>query len=375
MIYYETPDKAIQLALTYQGERPVLIYGRIDPEFLEQAESLLAFRRTFATLRMAEDELSRSFLYPFIIIYALMLVISLVLAFIFSERLAAPIRKLEKAVSDFASGSDGVKIRMNPGGEIGKLVKSFNLMVKRINRQRRRIIDMEKMASWREIARHLAHEIKNPLLPIRLTVEEMKDQYGGKDERYREFLESSAETVRDELDSLNRLVREFSSFARMPGLTMGEWSLRELALDVVGMYPGIRAEVDPNGYSGKFRFDRDKIKRVLINLLDNSIAASEGEDDVAVKIRITADAEQARLEFSDSGPGIPEEIIGKIFEPYFTTRGAGTGLGLSVVKNIILMHGGDIKARNIEGGGARFTLILPLDPAGNRSTGEQRDSI
>ena len=105
---------------------------------------------------------------------------------------------------------------MKAGGEVGRLIDAFNMMVSRLDAQRRRLTDMEKMATWREMARHLAHEIKNPLLPIRLTVQEIRDQYRGDDDRYKEILADSTRVVNDEVNHLTRLVKEFSSFARMP---------------------------------------------------------------------------------------------------------------------------------------------------------------
>jgi nitrogen fixation/metabolism regulation signal transduction histidine kinase len=359
--FYETENKALQLALWHpHGRRNFLFYETIDPEFLGNARKLLDGRQIFAQLRLAQSTLSRSFFYPFIIIYGVMLVIALVLALFMAERMAAPVRRLVAAAAAVAAGDWRIQLRRGIGGEIGRLTEAFNLMVSRLEAQRRRLLDLEKMAAWREIARHLAHEIKNPLLPIRLAVQEMRDQYRGDDGAYRESLSESARVVEDELEHLQRLVREFSAFAKMPGLAPSTGSLERLVSDVARLYPQVETRIAADPSLPEFSFDPDQMRRVLINLFENAAGAVAEVEGASVAIEMTRRAESAVLVFSDSGPGIPEENLSRIFDPYFTTRRGGTGLGLALVKNIILVHGGTIEARNAAAGGAEFTVTLPL---------------
>jgi len=371
--FYETEGRTAQFALwTPAGSRVSwLFYKRTDPEFLAHAGNLLEGRQLFAQLRLAQERLSRSFFYPFIIIYAVMLVISLVLAFYMSERLAAPLRRLAAATSAVAEGDWGVSLKEKTGGEIGRLVDGFNRMVGRLDMQRRRLLDLEKMAAWREVGRHLAHEIKNPILPIRLTVQEMRDQYKGADKAYDEMLSDSVRVVEDELAHLQRLVKEFSSFARLPGLSVVPGSMEGLMRDVARLYTGAEVSIEVGAGLGHSVFDPDQMRRVLINLFDNALSLLPPERQAKIRIRIRTEpgdgVETMVIEFTDNGPGIPTENLTRIFDPYFTSRTGGTGLGLSMVKNIILLHGGTIEAASPEGEGATFTIKLPVaGPPGDR---------
>jgi nitrogen fixation/metabolism regulation signal transduction histidine kinase len=273
-----------------------------------------------------------------------------------AERLAAPIRSLVRGAGEVAAGDWDYRLEIKAGGETGRLVEAFNEMVVRLETQRRRLSDLEKMATWREMARHLAHEIKNPMLPIRLTIEELRDMYQGDDPRFKEMLEESTRVVTDELGSLQKLVREFSSFAKMPDMTPVSGSLERLARDVAQMYPQVESTIDAEPVFPELLFDPDQIRRVIVNLFDN--AASVGASQV--RITLTVSGSEAVMSFADDGPGIAPEHIDKIFEPYFTTRKEGTGLGLAMTKKIILVHGGSITAASHEGTGVTFEIRLPL---------------
>jgi nitrogen fixation/metabolism regulation signal transduction histidine kinase len=351
-----------------------LFYKRTNPEFLAHAENLLEGRQLFARLRLAQERLSRSFFYPFVVIYAVMLVISLLLAFYMSERLAGPLRRLVGATSAVADGDWHISLKEKTGGEIGHLVESFNRMVGRLDSQRRRLIDLEKMAAWREMGRHLAHEIKNPILPIRLTVQEMRDQYKGQDRAYQDMLSDSVRVVEDELTHLQRLVKEFSAFARMPGLSPVSGSMGQLVRDVARLYPQAAVDIDVDPHLPESVFDPDQMRRVLINLFANSLSVMPPGEQASITIHMGSQGESMTLRFSDNGPGIPPEHIARVFDPYFTTKTGGTGLGLSMVKNIILLHGGTIEAVSPAGQGATLTIVLPLSGPSD-ATGSEKDAI
>jgi nitrogen fixation/metabolism regulation signal transduction histidine kinase len=373
-IFYETEDRSILFALwrpevqneVQYPESPVsmpeifLFYKKTDPEFLANADRLIGGRQIFAQLRLEQGLLSRSFFYPFIIIYGLILLFSLVLAFVMAERLASPIRRLVQGTRIVAGGDWSYRLRSSTRGEVGHLIDAFNVMVARLESQRKRLIDMEKMAAWREIARRLAHEIKNPLLPIRLTIEELKDQYKGEDKQYKEMLSESTRVVGDELNSLQKLVKEFSSFAKMPDMSPRMGSLEPLVRDVAKLYPHMPVRVEANPDLADFAFDPDQMRRVLVNLFDNSIAAIGAKKDGSIRIQLGQANGDAVIEFADTGPGISADKLPKIFDPYFTSKSEGTGLGLAMVKNIILLHGGSIEAESNEGSGTLFTITIPM---------------
>jgi two-component system nitrogen regulation sensor histidine kinase NtrY len=364
--FFETESRAIQFAVWAPRGRigddhsVFVFFKRTDADFLANAERLLEASQIFAQLQLRRPTLSRSFFYPFVLVYAAILLISVVVALATAERLSGPIRRLAEGAKTVAAGDWTHRIAPAGAGEVGALVRAFNEMVSRLDAQSRRLVDVEKMAAWRDIARHLAHEIKNPLLPIRLTVEELRDQYGGDDARYRELVEESARVVGDELDHLQNLVKEFSSFARMPDLSIRVGSLEALVRDVARLYSQVetRIEVDPD--IPDFAFDADQMRRVLVNLMDNALAVAKGGEAAQVRVRLVRSDGSAVMTVSDNGPGIPAEIKRKVFDPYFTTRKEGSGLGLAVVKNIVLMHGGSIDVGGGEGEGAVFTITLPL---------------
>jgi nitrogen fixation/metabolism regulation signal transduction histidine kinase len=250
------------------------------------------------------------------------------------------------------------------------LVDAFNDMVARLDDQRRRLVDMEKMAAWREVARHLAHEIKNPLLPIRLTIEELRDQYRGDDAAFRELLLESTRVVGEEIEHLQRLVRQFSEFARMPELHARPGSLDALARDVAALYPQVTTTHAAAETVEPFAFDPEQMRRVLVNLYDNAVAMMPGGN-TAVRIAIARVGAYAVMRVGDNGPGIPPDHRSRIFEPYFTTRREGTGLGLAMVKNVVLLHGGDIAVESTVGTGTTFVIRLPLagpPPAARKET-------
>lgn len=354
--YFESENRTCQLALWSR----VLFYRETNPEFLDNANALLSGRQIFAQLRLTQATLSRSFFYPFIVIYGVILVLSLTLALVISERLAQPIRRLAQGARVVAGGDWSYRSDIRAGGEVGRLVGAFNTMVSRLDAQRRRLVEMERMATWRDMARHLAHEIKNPLLPIRLTVQELKDQYAGDDTHYHEMLDESARVIGDELNHLSKLVKEFSSFARMPDIAPRSGHIEPLVNDVARLYPQLTTTVECEPGLPEFLFDPDQIRIVLVNLFENAAAAMQDVANAQLRVSIGKVGADIVMMVSDTGPGIPSDLISKVFEPYFTTRAEGTGLGLAMVKNVVLLHGGTIHVHSATGTGTTFTVALPL---------------
>ncbi len=284
-----------------------------------------------------------------------------------AERLANPVRRLVQSTRIIAAGDWSYREKSRAGGETGQLITAFNGMIERLEQQRKRLIDMEKMAAWREMARRLAHEIKNPLLPIRLTVQELKDQYKGDDPVFGQLLTDSTQVVGDELDSLQKLVKEFSSFARMPEMSPRLGSLSRLLEDVAGLYTRPPVSITAASAIPDIPFDPDQLRRVLVNLFDNSSIALKDQPDGRIQVDLAMAGDEVEIRFSDNGPGILPDVLPSIFDPYFTTRSEGTGLGLAMVKNIILLHGGSIEVDSTAGKGAVFYIRLPVNPAGREA--------
>jgi nitrogen fixation/metabolism regulation signal transduction histidine kinase len=239
-------------------------------------------------------------------------------------------------------------------------------MVREVRESRDRIVYLEKISGWQEVARRLAHEIKNPLTPIQLAFQQLEARWRACDERdpaFGQLLAEAGEIVREEIGTLQRLVEDFSSFAKLPEVRPEPAELADFVDEFVRTSPQLAEEADLEVRRGSgpcpVALDRPLMRRVLANLARNAVEAARPAR-ARVHLGVARARERAVLTVSDEGPGIPEDLRERIFDPYFTTRHEGTGLGLAIVKKIVLQHGGEIAAGTRPGGGASFTIALPL---------------
>jgi two-component system nitrogen regulation sensor histidine kinase NtrY len=224
----------------------------------------------------------------------------------------------------------------------------------------------ERLAAWAEVAQRVAHEIKNPLTPIRLSAERMVRRYRKNPDGFGEVLEDGVGTIVREVEMLRSLVAEFSRFARMPHVSPEEGDVRSTVGDAVALYRDIPEKAAVKAELAKVlprhRFDQEAMRRCLINLIDNAVAVSEDGAPVVVRVQAGPRHESVRIEVEDRGPGIPEEDRARIFDPRFSRRAGGTGLGLSIVYQIVADHGGNIRVEPNPVGGTRFVIELPAVP-------------
>lgn len=223
----------------------------------------------------------------------------------------------------------------------------------------------QRMAAWREVARRIAHEVKNPLTPIQLSAQRLRKRYLDKLAGEGDIFDLCTKTIIGQVDELKHLVSEFSSFARMPAVQKKRGSLDEMARETLVMYQEGHKEVTFNLLCDQeipvFLFDRKQIERVLINLLDNAVAAvAEQGGEVTVEIKVDLPQNQVFLEVRDNGPGVNDEDKLHLFEPYYTTKKTGTGLGLAIATTVVADHGGYIRIKDNLPVGARFIVELPL---------------
>ena len=225
------------------------------------------------------------------------------------------------------------------------------------------LIRAQKVAAWREVARRLAHEIKNPLTPIQLCAERMRRQFAGAEPRARALVDECTSTIVGEVESLKGLVDEFSQFARMPSPRTVPTDLTRLIADALGLYDGVvagvRIEQRPAPGLGLVKLDPEQIRRVIINLVDNAIEAMERRGHIVLETQLDAANHVVRVIVADNGPGIPPAEREKLFLPYYSTKRRGSGLGLAIVRRIIAEHGGSIEAGDNTPHGTRFTIELP----------------
>jgi two-component system nitrogen regulation sensor histidine kinase NtrY len=225
------------------------------------------------------------------------------------------------------------------------------------------LVRTQKVAAWREVARRLAHEIKNPLTPIQLSAERMRRHLSSAPEPTRALVEECTDTIVEEVESLKALVDEFSQFARMPAPRTVSTALHELLADVLTLYHGIFPDVEIRQRFAdslpKVAIDPEQIRRVIINLIDNAIEAMEQRGTIEIETQHDPSNNLVRIVVADDGPGIPVSERDKLFLPYYSTKKRGSGLGLAIVRRIIAEHGGSIDLTDNTPRGTRFAVELP----------------
>ncbi len=281
-----------------------------------------------------------------------------------------PLAEIEAATRRVARGELDSAIRSNFGGQADRTMGAFNRMTEELNRTQQRLLRAERIAAWRDIARRIAHEIKNPLLPIQMSIETMQKTYASRHPDFDEIFRESTSTILEEVDRLKLIVTEFSRFARMPKPNAEELDVREIVQHVVGMHASgaaaVTAVLPPT--LRKVRADRDQLTQVLVNLVQNGMDAATSHHAntgspavVLVEVHDVPDRNAVQIVVTDNGPGIPLDARANVFEPYFTTKAHGTGLGLAIVHRIVSDHGGTIDIHDAKTGGAEIQITLTTE--------------
>ena len=333
---------------------------------LDEARAVAERSRDFEKLGA---EIRSTLLRSFGALLVLSAIAAAALGFLIARRTTRRVSSLVVATRRLAAGD--LSVQVDPGrssDELAGLARAFNAMVREVRESRDRIVYLEKISGWQEVARRLAHEIKNPLTPMKLAFQQLELSWKRSpardaDPALGKAVKDAAEIVRDEIATLQRLVEEFSAFAKLPEVRPGPADLGEFVEEFVRTSPQIAEKADVEvvraAPSCPVALDRTLMRRVLVNLCANAVdAALPGRARIHLGIARTRD--RAVLTVADEGPGIDRGLRDRIFDPYFTTKGTGTGLGLTIVKKIVLQHGGEIQAGERPGGGASFSVVLPL---------------
>jgi two-component system nitrogen regulation sensor histidine kinase NtrY len=265
-----------------------------------------------------------------------------------------------------ARGDLDHRVPVRSEDEIAAVAAAFNFMMEDLKTSKERLVIAERIAAWQEIARRLAHEIKNPLTPIQMAMDTLRKTWKKQHPSFGEILEESTTTVMQEADRLKHIVSEFSAFARMPKPEFQRLDLNELVRSALALYQGGAVPVEMKLFPILPQIDADKnqLNQVVLNLVENARDAigQRTEGRITVSTRLGEAGDRAMLIVEDNGPGIPLDLKDKVFAPYFTTKHTkgGTGLGLAIVHRIVSDHGGRIAVADVPGGGARFAIELPL---------------
>ena len=291
------------------------------------------------------------------------------LSFWAARRITRPVERLAAGAREVASGNWNARVEMASRDEIGELARAFNSMTLQLVEQRERLVQTERVAAWRELARRLAHELKNPLFPLQITIENLqraKEQAPGEfDEVFRE----SSETLLAELANLKKIIGRFSDFAKMPPPQLERVDVNELVRQTMRLFEAqfkagdrapIEVRIECAQDAGCIEADPEQLGRALQNLALNAIdAMPEGG---TLRIRTARRDGTVELEISDTGQGLSREECERLFTPYYTTKQHGTGLGLAIVQSVVADHKGKISVESEPGRGTTFRIELPEKP-------------
>jgi len=293
--------------------------------------------------------------------------VGLVLLLLLTRNFTQPVGQLVAAAQKVAEGDLDAQIDSRRSDDLGVLVQTWNAMVARLEEQRAletRLAAAERRASLGHLASGIAHEIRNPLNTIALAVEYLRRRFLPPAASERREFEETTDSLRDEIGRLNGLITNFLSYGKPMRLSPATFDATELAREVareLGPEASLRGiEITVRGDRAELAADRDLLKSAFLNVALNAVqmAGAGGR----LTIASDSDARGIRVRFDDNGPGIPPEHLPKVFEPYFSTREAGVGLGLAMTRKIVHDHGGGLSAENLTGGGTRFTFTLPRAP-------------
>ncbi len=340
----------------------------IDPailRYLNETEQAVSF---YYSVENSQTGIKITFAIIYIIVVTLLLFLSTALAITFARRLTLPIVNLISASEDISKGNLSAKVPETEVDEEFKMLnKNFNSMIERLQQQQEKLLTAERYTAWETVARKLAHEIKNPLTPIQLSIDRMRERYSKKISEGSDEFERYLQTINRQIKDIEKLVNEFSSFARMPRPIMKPIDVNKLILrsfELAKMSSKNKMNLKNENQVSKIKGDEEQLNRVFINLLKNSEEAlNEKQSKIQdfkgkINVEITSNNYYIVVRISDNGSGISD--IKKAMNPYYTTKLKGTGLGLPIVNKIINEHSGDLSIINNKNkDGLTITIKLP----------------
>jgi nitrogen fixation/metabolism regulation signal transduction histidine kinase len=347
------------------GDRPgVEIYSRdLGGISMEQLSTQLREARRLVDAIDARD-LRRGFTLTLLVLLGATWFVSLVPLVVIAHRVSRPMQQLTAALTDYAGGDwsrrleTGGKPGVQPRDEVGRAIEAFNRMADQLEESRERLVHLTRLASWQSLARKTAHELKNSLTPIRLTVEEMQARQPASE---RAFMDQAVQIVVSEIESLERRVRAFSEFASEPPVHPEVLDINAVVTERIALlrpaHPRVTYHLRLDDERPRVHAAPDLVNGILTNLLQNAAEAARPGGSVLVLTR--RDGERVVIDVHDSGPGLSQDVSARLFEPTITFKKDGMGLGLSIAKKNALLSGGDITVVPGELGGAAFRVTLP----------------
>ena len=305
-----------------------------------------------------------SFISVIIHIYLIIIVLAILLSLFIGKQLSAPLSMLENKLKDMRLGRRNEKIDYTLNDEIGQLVKQYNRTVDQLDNSAKLLAKSERETAWKSMARQVAHEINNPLTPMKLTIQQLQRTKNINDDRFDDYFIKSTTMLIEQIDNLSRIAGTFSDFARMPEAKFERIDINARLRSVVQLFANNNEHVQLDYQVSDneiFVFaDPEQMVQVFNNLLKNAIQSIPNEREGKIQVRLNKIAEEISIEISDNGTGIENELSDKLFVPNFTTKSTGMGLGLAISKNIIELTGGKITFTTKVNEGTTFKVTLPI---------------
>jgi len=350
----------------------------IDPAIDGRFQAVGIRKRDIAHEQRGKPEIERAVIEVIGIASAFVLVFASLIGFVVARTTTRKVGELSRVMRRVGHGELEARARVRGRDELGQLALAFNRMLDELAQAQRKVAYLQRIGAWQEMARRIAHEIKNPLTPIQLAVQQLREKDPGLSPEFSRMLRSAVEIVEDEVEGLRRMVTSFSQFAKVPEVRLARVELGRVLEEFERAYGHLTEQADdllvvapPEGVV-VIDADRQLLKQALVNLVENAVLSAREAGRVPVRVEVATVRQEDTIEIrvDDNGPGIVAELRERVFEPYETTREQGTGLGLAIVKKIVLDHRGEVWVDDSPLGGARFVVrlpIVPTPPAGKSS--------
>lgn len=316
----------------------------------------------FAKQYELEDEVS-GFIVAFLNIYLFLLFIAIMITILISRYLSRPLLIIKNKISSINLQQDIEKIDWNKNDEIGELIREYNRMVDELQESARKLAISQRESAWREMAQQIAHEIKNPLTPMKLNVQYLERAWDDGVEDYEERMKKITQALKEQIDVLSEIAGQFGTFAAIEKIAPENIDLESVILSVTDVFKvneEIKFENHISTDGNLVLIDKNQIIRVLNNIYKNAVQALNQQPNPVITTICKTENDHIRIDISDNGVGISEKEISRIFEPRFTTKSGGMGLGLSLVKKMLENADASISVNSVEGVGSTFSLLIPI---------------
>ncbi|MCT4700142.1 sensor histidine kinase [Tenacibaculum haliotis] len=303
----------------------------------------------------------REFISRLLLVYLLMFIIAISLAYFLSSYITRSIQTISEKIKETRLNQRNEKITLNSASsEINSLIDSYNNMIDQLEESAVKLARSEREQAWREMAKQVAHEIKNPLTPMRLSVQSFDRRFNPEDPKIKEKMSEYSETLIQQIDVMSSIASAFSDFAKMPTQRREKLDVVDVVKHSLDIFSEDYIHYIPQESELFANLDKTQLIRILTNLIKNATQAiKKSEPNPKIEVKVTSDGNNVKITVSDNGKGITDENKELIFEPKFTTKTSGMGLGLAMIKNIIEAYDGSISFTSKEDIGTVFTVILP----------------